>query len=168
MWHTCSVGAISRVQIKGFQWIFWRHKYVYRWTDRWQTDIQTDGWILGHGENNIPPAQQLHYVGYDNWWGITATILYNGFENYSFKIAATSPRGQWVHEQPNGKDLKKNLQMSVEITFNIDLYKRKTILHLLMICPDGYLSICICIVCKKRIFINWSLNMADMICRQHF
>ena len=26
-----------------------------------------------------------------------ATILYNGFEKYTFKITATYPRGQWVN-----------------------------------------------------------------------
>ena len=32
-----------------------------------------------------------------------ATILYNEFENYTFKITATSPRSQWVKGQTDGQ-----------------------------------------------------------------
>ena len=36
--------------------------------------------------------KQIH----SEWPSVQATILYNEFENYTFKITATSPRSQWV------------------------------------------------------------------------
>ena len=51
-------------------------------------------------------SEVLWHPRESNFIGVVqTTILYNKFENYSFKIVATSPRGQWVNLEPHKSHL---------------------------------------------------------------
>ena len=54
--------------------------------------------------------------------GAEATILCYEFENYTFNITATSPRGHWVKETGKSWPKTQNLPHSVDTVFTSSVY----------------------------------------------